>query len=99
MSNTDNNLFSVWLVTDEKELSKIVKDLAGKYNSPIFISHLTLLGGVMTSFDDLKSGVGAGVRIKTPLGPVKLDYGYPLDSSAPGEKKKPRFHFSMSRGF
>lgn len=48
---------------------------------------------------DLKSGVGLGVRIKTPLGPVKLDYGYPLDSSSPGEEKSPRFHFSMSRGF
>ena len=48
--------------------------------------------------DDLKSSVGTGLRIKTPLGPVKLDYGYPLDSVA-GEKKRPRFHFSMTRGF
>ena len=47
----------------------------------------------------LKSGVGLGVRIKTPLGPVKLDYGFPLDETVPGERKEPRFHFSMSRGF
>ncbi len=48
--------------------------------------------------DDLKSSAGLGARIKTPLGPVKLDYGYPLDRIE-DEKKKPRFHFSMSRGF
>lgn len=55
-----NNLFSVWLVPrekEEKELSKIVKNLTQKYNSPIFIPHLTLLGNVMTSFDDLKLAV------------------------------------------
>jgi len=49
-------------------------------------------------FNNLKSSVGVGTRIKTPLGPVKLDYGFPLDSIG-GEKKSPRFHFSMSRGF
>lgn len=47
---------------------------------------------------DYKSGTGLGVRIKTPIGPVRLDYGFPLDEP-PGEKKKGRFYFSMSRGF
>jgi outer membrane protein insertion porin family len=44
-----------------------------------------------------RSAVGVGVRVTTPLGPVKLDYGYGLDYE-PGEKKG-RFHFSMTRGF
>ncbi len=44
------------------------------------------------------SGVGVGVRIKTPIGPVKLDAGYPLDD-VPGEKKKLRFYFNISQGF
>jgi outer membrane protein insertion porin family len=44
------------------------------------------------------SGTGAGVRIKTPIGPVKLDAGYPLDD-VPGEKKKLRFYFNISQGF
>ena len=44
------------------------------------------------------SGAGFGVRIKTPIGPVKLDLGYPLDD-VPGEKKKARFYFSISQGF
>ncbi|MBN2453007.1 MAG: outer membrane protein assembly factor BamA [Candidatus Omnitrophica bacterium] len=45
-----------------------------------------------------KYGAGVGVRIKTPIGPVKVDYGYPLignyDDDRTGE-----FYFSMSRGF
>jgi outer membrane protein insertion porin family len=44
------------------------------------------------------SGVGAGVRIKTPIGPVKLDAGYPLDD-VEGESKKLRFYFNISQGF
>jgi outer membrane protein insertion porin family len=48
----------------------------------------------------LKSGIGLGVRIKTPIGPIMLDYGIPLDKE-PGEEDKSsgRFHFSMSHGF
>ncbi|MBU1726518.1 MAG: outer membrane protein assembly factor BamA [Candidatus Omnitrophica bacterium] len=47
-----------------------------------------------------KSGFGLGVRIKTPIGPISLDYGIPM-SKAPGEEKKTggRFHFSASHGF
>lgn len=49
---------------------------------------------------NLKSGIGLGVRIKTPIGPVMLDYGIPLNIE-PGEtdKKSGRLHFSMSHGF
>lgn len=47
---------------------------------------------------DFKYSVGVGLRLKTPMGPVKLDYGYPLKVDA-GEEKEGRFHFSMSRGF
>jgi outer membrane protein insertion porin family len=48
----------------------------------------------------LKSGTGLGFRLKTPIGPVMLDYGIPLNKE-PGEdqKGKGRFHFSMSHGF
>ncbi|MFC1658467.1 outer membrane protein assembly factor BamA [Candidatus Omnitrophota bacterium] len=47
-----------------------------------------------------KSGVGLGLRIKTPIGPVRLDYGIPLNKQ-PGEdeKKSGRIHFSMGGGF
>jgi outer membrane protein insertion porin family len=53
-------------------------------------------GGV--SSGGIRIGVGAGVRIKTPIGPVKLDYGFPVN---PGndQSSSGRIHFSMSRGF
>ncbi len=47
---------------------------------------------------DLHTGVGVGVRINTPIGPVRLDYGYPLDID-PGEEKKGRVHFRMGSTF
>ena len=46
-----------------------------------------------------KTGVGFGVRINTPIGPLKLDYGIPLDLQPGKEKRQGRFHFSMSHGF
>jgi outer membrane protein insertion porin family len=45
-----------------------------------------------------RQGVGVGVRVKTPLGPFKLDYGYPLSDNY-GDKKEGQFYFSISRGF
>lgn len=47
---------------------------------------------------DLKSGAGVGVRVKTPIGPVKLDWGYPLVQNN-NDKREGQFYFSMSHGF
>ena len=47
---------------------------------------------------DYKQGVGIGVRVKTPVGPVRVDYGYPLNKNY-DENKNGEFYFSMSRGF
>ncbi|HLD82764.1 MAG TPA: outer membrane protein assembly factor BamA, partial [Candidatus Omnitrophota bacterium] len=46
-----------------------------------------------------KSGFGLGLRIKTPIGPITLDYGIPLNKE-PGEEDRGsgRFHFSASHG-
>jgi len=46
------------------------------------------------------SGTGVGLRIKTPIGPIKLDYGIPLNKEpGTGSKKNGKFYFSVSRGF
>ena len=42
------------------------------------------VGNVWQEIDDFgsggyKSSVGLGVRVKTPLGPIRLDYGFPLN--------------------
>jgi outer membrane protein insertion porin family len=47
-----------------------------------------------------KSGVGLGIRIKTPLGPMMLDYGIPLDKESGKETRgNGKIHFNVSRGF
>ena len=51
-----------------------------------------------TFSSNLKYGTGVGLRVKTPMGPVKLDYGWPLSDNR-GDDKKGRFYFSMSHGF
>lgn len=45
------------------------------------------------------SSIGLGLRVNTPIGPVSVDYGWPLDLE-PGETSKSgRFHFNVSRDF
>jgi outer membrane protein insertion porin family len=47
-------------------------------------------------FDNLVQGVGAGVRFNTPLGPIRLDYGYGLDFP---NKNRGQLHFSIGQAF
>ncbi|MFH0738388.1 MAG: outer membrane protein assembly factor BamA [Candidatus Omnitrophota bacterium] len=80
-----------------------------EYTYPLF-SFLKLAsfydtGNVWEKLDKIgsggfKSAVGLGVRIKTPIGPIMLDYGIPLNKEPGSEDKGDgRFHFSMSHGF
>lgn len=61
------------------------------------------VGNIWSKSGDLgegkfRSGAGVGVRVKTPIGPIKIDYGYPLTPYA-GERREGKFYFTMSRGF
>jgi len=45
----------------------------------------------------LRTSIGTGIRVKTPLGPIRLDYVYALQ---PDEFEDPgRFHFSVGQTF
>ncbi len=48
---------------------------------------------------NLKSGTGVGLRVKTPIGPINLDYGYPLNDEPGQAERSGKFYFSVSRGF
>jgi outer membrane protein insertion porin family len=44
--------------------------------------------------DDLQTGVGVGIRLDTPLGMMRFDYGFPM-----GGDRKGRFYFSFGQAF
>lgn len=46
---------------------------------------------------DLTFSIGAGLRIGTPLGPIRFDLAFPLN--APEEAKTTFFHFSIGQAF
>ena len=48
---------------------------------------------------EVMSSIGMGFRVNTPIGPVSVDYGWPLDTEAGEEDKEGRFHFNVSRSF
>lgn len=39
-------------------------------------------------FRDIKVGYGVGVRLETPLGPLRFDYGWPMNSVKKGKALK-----------
>ena len=90
---------ATFLVTLE-EVVAIAKDERGRsiLRGSVFYD----VGNVWRKTGDFgssfKSGTGVGARVNTPIGPLRLDVGFPLTDVA-GEKRRPRFHFNISRSF
>ena len=83
-----------------EEVATIVRD---ERNKPILKGSLFYdVGDVWRQVGDfgesLKSGVGVGIRVATPIGPIRLDLGFPLNA-VKDEKLRPRFHFNISPNF
>lgn len=50
------------------------------------------------NFGEFSTSVGPGIKVKTPLGPIALYYGYPVFNKDT-KNENGRFEFSLSRGF
>ncbi len=90
----------VMFVGTLEEVLTVVKDERDK---PILKGSLFCdVGDVWRRVDEygesLKAGVGVGLRVTTPIGPVRLDVGFPM-TKLEDEKRKPRLHFNVSRSF
>jgi len=81
-----------------------------EYTYPLFsfikVAAFYDIGNVWGNLRDIghggfKSGAGFGVRLKTPIGPIKLDYGFPFDTAdgQTSRRKQGVLHFSASQGF
>jgi outer membrane protein insertion porin family len=50
---------------------------------------------------DLRGSIGTGLRVKSPVGPIRLDIGFKLDRRVIGGKLEPGYaiHFSIGQAF
>ena len=84
-----------------EEVMTLIKDERGKpiIKGTVFFD----VGNVWRRTGDFgesyKAGTGIGSRINTPIGPVRLDIGFPVSQMEAGEKRQPRVHFNISRSF
>ena len=89
------------LIGTLEEVMTLFKDEHGK---PILKGSLFWdVGNVWRKVGDfgqsLKSGTGVGMRVNTPIGPVRVDVGYPITRPGDQKKRTPRLHFNISRSF
>jgi outer membrane protein insertion porin family len=83
-----------------EEVMTIIKDERGKaiIKGSVFLDVGDVWRRVDEFAESFKSGTGVGARVNTPIGPLRLDLGFPI-SEIEEEGRKPRFHFNVSRSF
>jgi len=89
------------LVGTLEEVMTIVKDERGKsiFKGSVFLDVGDVWRRVNEFAGSFKVGTGVGARVNTPIGPLRVDLGFPVTEEDKGEKRKPRFHFNLSRSF
>ena len=63
-------LLAIWLVpqdNDKEYLQKIVNGLGEKYNAPLFVPHLTILGDTIIELEDLKQAIDKSFKNIKPI--------------------------------
>jgi outer membrane protein assembly complex protein YaeT len=66
--------------------------------SDMRMSQFSLRGGRVGDAD-YRYSYGGGLRLRTPVGPIRVDYGRKLRLSAYDEGDKGQFHFSLGQAF
>jgi outer membrane protein assembly factor BamA len=86
--------------------SEIRVPLSGKLGAVAFADYGNVWPGSMDfDFADLRVSVGPGLRYNTPIGPVRVDFGYQLTPieglrvDGEPEQRRWRVHFSIGQAF
>lgn len=74
---------NVWADRSEFKLSRLAGDLDGGPPSIL----------------DVRYGVGVGLRLRTPVGPLRVDYGRKIGASRQGAARPYQFHLSVGQAF
>ena len=88
------------LLATIEEVASLVQDERGKsiLKGSLFYDVGNVWRRVSDFASSVESGVGVGMRVNTPIGPVRLDLGFPMTQLG-DEKRRPRLHFNVSRSF
>jgi outer membrane protein insertion porin family len=69
----------------------------------ITLRRIFTVAGSGAGYSDMRWSVGAGIRIRTPVGPLRFDYGWKLRHAKPAEgdlsSSRGNFHFSLGQAF
>ncbi|MBI2104022.1 MAG: outer membrane protein assembly factor BamA [Candidatus Omnitrophica bacterium] len=89
------------LVGTLEEVVTLLKDERGRpiLRGSVFLDVGNVWRRVKEFGESFKAGAGAGVRVNTPIGPLRLDLGVPVSDLDPGEERELQVHFNISRSF
>jgi len=74
-------------------LATLTYDRANHITPPAFL----MGSGIRRTFDSFASDYGVGLRLDLPIGPLRLDYGFPIDTA--GNAKHGHLNFSVGYQF
>lgn len=88
------------LVGTVEEVFTLLQDERGKsiLKTSVFFDVGNVWQKVGDFGDSFEAGAGIGFRVNTPIGPLRLDLGFPV-TQLREEDREPQVHFNISRSF
>lgn len=77
--------------------AEVTFPIVGSLQGAAFVDAGNLTSSDDISLDDMRYGVGLGLRYKLPIGPLRLDYG--VNPSPRADEPRGAFHFSFGFAF